>query len=107
MTIYDLYGFSSADIDKAKSILETALGIRFVAHSGSYHGDRYFIFGDDEGEHFVLKQNVDPFDDEPAEMDYPEHPILLYVNDTSRSVDLQKIIAKKAEGFVLLRHEEL
>ncbi|HEF5875097.1 TPA: hypothetical protein SAY52_005789 [Burkholderia cenocepacia] len=107
MATYDLYGFSSADMDKAKSILEAALDIQFEVHGSSYHGDRYFKFGEVASEHFVLKRNVDPFDDEPVEIAYPEHAVLFYVNDTSRSADLQEIIAQKADGFILLRHEQL
>ncbi|WP_338638617.1 hypothetical protein [Burkholderia pyrrocinia] len=107
MATYDLYGFSSADLDKAKNILEAVFDIRFEVHGSSYHGDCYFKFGEVTGEHFVLKRNVDPFDDEPAEVAYPEHAVLFYVNDTSRSADLQEIVTQKVDGFILLRHEEL
>jgi len=107
MAIYDLYGFLSTDIDEAKNILEAALDIKFEAHDSSYQGGDYFRIGKTTDEHFVLKRNVDPYDDEPAEMSFPEHPILFYVNDTSRSADLQGRMAQKAENFVLLRHEDL
>ncbi|WGS41647.1 hypothetical protein LFL97_18340 [Burkholderia sp. JSH-S8] len=107
MAAYDLYGFSSAGMDNAKIILEAAFEIQFEVHGSSYHGDRYFKFGEITGENFVLKQNVDPFDDEPAEIACPMYAILFYVNDTSRSADLQEIIDQRAGGFILLRHEEL
>jgi hypothetical protein len=42
MAIYDLFGFSSADIDKAKSFLEEVLDIKFEAHDSDYQGGEYF-----------------------------------------------------------------
>jgi hypothetical protein len=107
MAIYDLYGFLSADIDEAKSVLEAALEVQFVAHDSYYQGGDYFRWGKTTGEHLVLKRNVEYFDDEPAEMSFPEYPILFYVNDTSRAAELQGRMAHKAESFVLLRHEDL
>ncbi|MGF6805646.1 hypothetical protein OKW30_000772 [Paraburkholderia sp. Clong3] len=107
MTIYDLYGSLSADIDEAKALLEAAIGIQFEAHDSSYQGGGYLRSGKVTGEHFVLKRNLDPFDDEPAELSFPDHAILLYVNDTLRSADLRNSITLMAGSFALLRHEEL
>jgi hypothetical protein len=54
-----------------------------------------------------LKRNVDPIDDEPAEMSFPVHQILFYVNDTACSADLQERMNQGAKDFALLRHEDL
>lgn len=107
MAIYDLYGFLSDDIDAARNLLEASLGIQFEVRDSDYLGGKYFQWGKTSNEHFVLKRNVDPIDDELAEMSFPNHRILFYVNDTSRSVYLQKRINKEAKNFVLLRHEDL
>lgn len=107
MAIYDLYGFSSADLKEAKNILEAALSIHFDARDSAYEGGDYFHHGERDGEDFVLKRNVDPFDDEPAELSFPTYPILLYVNDTLRSEELQQKLAQVEGNLVLLRHEDL
>ena len=107
MAIYDLYGFSSSDINEAKNLLEGALDIKFEAHDSSYQGGDYFRSMEITDEHFVLKRNIDPYDNEPVEMLFPGYPILFYVNDTSRSADLQGQMAQKAKSFDLLRHEDI
>lgn len=107
MAIYDLYGFMSNDIEGAKNILESSLGIQFNNRESDYQGGEYFQWGKTNDEHFVLKRNVDPIDGEPAEMSFPVHQILFYVNDTARSAALQERIEQGAKDFVLLRHEDL
>ena len=107
MAVYDLYGFLSADINEVKNFLEDALSLKFDAHESSYQGGDYFRWGENASEHFILKNNVDPFDGEPAEMAFAEYPILFYVNDTLRSADLHEQMLPKIENFILLRHEEL
>lgn len=107
MTTYDLYGFSSDDISEARNILENTLGILFEEHDSAYQGGDYFRCGTTAGENFILKRNVDPFDNDPAETNFPGFSILFYVNDTSRSVDLRETMVQKAKGFSLLRHEDI
>ena len=107
MAIYDLYGFLSDDINGARNFLESTLDIKFAIRDSTYQGGEYFKWGSPNDESFVLKRNVDPIDGEPAEMAFPEHKILFYVNDTSRSADLQERITQGENSFRLLRHENL
>ncbi|MPS29594.1 MAG: hypothetical protein E2576_01070 [Alcaligenaceae bacterium] len=107
MAIYDLYGFMPDDIDGAKDVLESALGMQLDARDSYYQGGGYFQWGKTSDEHFLLKRNVDPIDGEPAEPSFPKYKVLFYANDTSRSESLQKMIDEAAKGFVLLRHEDL
>lgn len=107
MATYDLYGFLSIDIYEAKKSLEAALDIKFEAHDSSYQGEHYFRSGKSTDEHFVLKRNIDLYDNESVEISSPEYSILFYVNDTSRSIELQGKMAQKARRFVLLRHENV
>ncbi|MCH4594217.1 hypothetical protein [Achromobacter xylosoxidans] len=107
MTVYDLYGLLSGDIGEAKSVLESSLGINFGVRESDYQGGGYFQSGNVEGEHFVLKQNVDPFDGDPAETSFPSYKILFYINDTARSAYLQERMLQGAKDFILLRHENL
>jgi hypothetical protein len=105
--MYDLYGILSADMTEAKGILEAALDIHFEARESAYQGGEYFVFGKRTDENFLLKRNLDPIDGEPVEMKFPEYPILLYINDTLRSSDLQNQIGQQANKFVLLKHQDL
>ena len=107
MAIYDLYGFLLDDIERAKYLLEASLGIKFEVRDSDYQGGGYFQYGKTSDEHFVLKRNVDPIDDEPAEMSFPNHKILFYVNDTLRSRDVLEMINIWTRTFDLLRHEDL
>ncbi|MEC9589123.1 hypothetical protein RCT45_19195 [Escherichia marmotae] len=105
MSYYDLYGFSGRDLNEARELLESSLNIFFIERDSSYHGV-YYISGDKKHEHFILKESIDLLDDEPDEMDYPEHNYLLYINDTSRPSELKYIILKSAK-FILLRSERV
>lgn len=107
MAIYDLYGFLSDDIDEARNLLEASLGIQFEVRNSEYQGGDYYQWGKTRDEHFVLKRNVDPIDGEPAEMAFPKHRILFYVNDTSRSTALKERLSLETTNFTLLRHEDL
>jgi hypothetical protein len=106
MAIYDLYGTSSDDLDKARTCIEAALDIKFELCDSDYHCGEYYRWGKVGEENFVLKKNLDPFDNEPAEISFPKYRILLYVNDTYRSADLQNKICREAKGLIFLRHED-
>lgn len=107
MAIYDLYGSVSGDINEAKELVESALGVKFDLRESEYQGGEYFQWGATVGEHFVLKQNVDPVDGGVAELSFPTYSILLYLNDTPRSRELQEKIRQESGNFLLLRHEDL
>ena len=105
MTVYDLYGSLSVEIDAMKSRLEIALGIKFEARESGHQGE-YFQSGSISGEHLVLKLNTDMLDSEPAELNFPEYAVLLYLNDTPRAAELQEVVERIGD-LVLLRHENL
>jgi hypothetical protein len=107
MAFYDLYGFSSLDIQGAKQLLEKALDLEFQAHESAYQGGIYFQHGNANEEHLVLKQNLDPYDGEAAELSFSKYPVLFYVNDTARSEDFQQRIMASLPALALLRHERL
>jgi hypothetical protein len=56
-------------------------------------------------ENFELRRNVDPLDGEPAEQAFPEIGVLLYVNGTERSRELEQILTTRIAGLRLLRRE--
>lgn len=107
MSFYDLYGIEAESLDGAKVIIEKLLACSFEERESTYHAGTYYTFGDEAGEHFMLKENRDPFEDVPAEDSFPDSKLLLYVNETLRSGELQETLAKAGDAIILLRHEDL
>ena len=105
MAKYILYG-SKLSLAEAKEILEELLTLQFEARESTYQGGEYFHTGSMTGEEFQLKENVDPFDDDPAEMNFPEFPTMLYINATLKSEELREIMEHARGSFALLRHED-
>ncbi|GKX60312.1 hypothetical protein SOASR031_26270 [Leminorella grimontii] len=106
MTNYDLYGFSGNCLSEARDLLCSLLNINFHERDGTYQGGIYFLSGDRRHEHFMLKENVDPFDDSPEEVEFSDYRYLLYVNNTSRPLELRANILS-SDKFILLRRESL
>lgn len=105
MAIYELYGYLGNELQAAKDFLERAIGLSLVARDSAYHGP-YFTHGDTSGEHFLLKKNIDQFDNEPAEIGYSSYGILLYANEVESIRSLENLIVRE-DGFTLLRREEI
>lgn len=103
---YDLYGAGGLDLYSARCTAEAALGVIFEVRDSAYQGGVYYRFVGRDSENMVLKINVDPFDGEPAEVAFPQYPVLLYVNSTRRSSDLEEAIGR-CGVFELLRRERL
>lgn len=103
---YDLYGSKNVSLLLARSHIEQVLGILFEERNSTYQGGNYYIFGSRDSENFILKTNLDPFDEKPVEQSFPDCSVLLYINATDRSADIEKTL-KKSDCFKLLRHEVL
>ncbi|BCJ06921.1 hypothetical protein PRtIB026_A33340 [Pseudomonas sp. RtIB026] len=104
MTVaYDLYGAKGLGLLSAKVNVERTLGEAFEERDGSYQGGIYYMLGGGDAENFVLKLNVDPFDGDAVEQNYPDYTVLLYINATDRSSVLERVM--RQAGFKLLRHE--
>lgn len=104
MTIaYDLYGAKGLCLSSARERVERVLGVAFEERDSSYQG-AYYMWGESNSEHIVLKVNVDPFDGGPVEQSCPDYTILLYVNATERSSYIEEAI-RQAGGFKFIRHE--
>lgn len=106
MKTYDLYGFRHEDLEAARRAVEQALGIRLIAHESSYIGDYYKL--DTMGEESLeLRRNIDPLDNEPAELEFPDIGVLLYIHGTERAKELEQMLTTKIPGLCLLRRREL
>jgi hypothetical protein len=106
MAFYDLYEIKVPTITDAKFLLESRLSLKFEKHYSSYHRGQYFVCGQMGEENFEIKINLDPFEDVPNEDDFPDCKILLYVNNTHRSGELQSALIE-SEAIELLRSEDL
>lgn len=101
---YDLYGVTGLSLLQAKDHLEEVLSVSFEERESSYQGGIYYLWGGSDAENYVLKLNLDPFDGEPVEQDFPSFPVLLYINETTRSSSIERVV--REDGlFNLLRHE--
>ena len=107
MNSFDLYGWKTGDLENLKYKVENVIGIELELHESVYHGGEYYLHGKLEEENFSLEYNKDLDEDEPNEADYPEYTLLLYVNRTTRSEDLRKIIETGIEDVKFLRHEDV
>ncbi|MFC5473536.1 hypothetical protein [Paraherbaspirillum soli] len=105
MVMNDLYGYLLPTLEEAKSILEKTLNVEFEARDSFYHGE-YYRYGKSDTEHFLLKKNMDPLDGEPAEMEFPDYSILLYVNCTMRSKELNELFSSTPRSFSLLMQKK-
>jgi hypothetical protein len=105
MVGYDLYGFEEGELAAIGRALELALDLAFDRHDSDYQGGDYLKSGKRGEENFMLKNNVDPYEDEAAEFDFPQYPVIFYINATPRSEALKEKILGIA-GAVLLRHRE-
>lgn len=99
MPVDELYGVRASSMEAVKSLLETALALDFEARHSLYHRN-YFLAGH-EGDTFMLKGNLDPFDDEPAEREFPACPLLLYVKAAGNNTAFEHALLES--GCLLLR----
>lgn len=104
MAAYDLYGVKNLSVSAARLKVDESLKLSLERRESSYHGGEYYFFGNRESEHLTLKNNIDPIDGEAVEQEFPEYPVLLYVDSTGRA---EEIAVRLAEDFFLLRHELL
>jgi hypothetical protein len=107
MSVYDLYAINVKNLIEARLLIEGLLNCTLEERDSSYHGGIYYHWGDDASEHFMLKVNRDPFDDEATEEAFPDAAFLFYIHDTNRSSTLQISLEKGGNFVELLRHEDL
>lgn len=107
MSYYDLYGFSTDDIDVAKSMVEGALNIKLIAHDSDFV-DGYFMLQTDEGEEIVLKENYSKEENAYREPDFNDQAVLLYIDELAESNSKAFETALLSSGGIsLLRREDL
>jgi hypothetical protein len=106
MKTFDLYGFSSMDLEGIRRRVEDALGVVLDPHESSYQGGIYFRYGALRGEHLVLKRNFDHVEHEWAEESFKAFDVLLYVNETCRGDEMRKVLSERVPEASLLRRDQ-
>ena len=104
MSSYDLFGTDLGDMEVVRTDLEQRLGCRFVARESLYVGDYYLAEMSGEGR-VKIRRNLDPLDHEPYELQFPDHDILIYMDEVPNAAEARAALIDG--GFLLLRHEEL
>lgn len=95
-----LYGCQNKSLLDARSDVERCLGITLEEKESDYHGGSYYSHKYESGGRLMLKMNIDPYDDEPAEQTFPDFSVLLYLNSME---DMSPIAQLLPPNFQLLR----
>ena len=103
MKTYDMYG-TTLSIYKVAEILSELLNLQFEERESSYVGV-YLTTDYLAEEQFEVRTNFDPLDNEPAELNFPEWPTLLYISGTDRSKQIYETIKNTEMNFALLKSE--
>jgi len=103
MKTYDLYGCVDSELETVRQTVEELLRIAMEKHESSYRGGDYYRHGADGSENFILQSNYNTFEGEWTKEQYKEYPFLLYVNETSRSGDIEKKLGSTSKVKLLQR----
>jgi hypothetical protein len=97
-----LYGFSEADLDKVKGLVEQVTGRKLRPHHSLYRGGDYYRL-EEGGVELVLMANYDCLDEDLAEMEYPESKVLAYLSDGELANEIALQLSGRDLGARLLR----
>ena len=105
----DLYGFQVEDIEVARHLVESVLGIKLDAHESLYQGGDYYRkeLGDAElilqPNKDLLWQDVDPLEDRWAEPEFAVYPILLFLEGHSDADAMRDQLTKSISQIRFLQ----
>jgi hypothetical protein len=100
-----LFGNKAESIDTLVDAVAASLQIVLEKHDSLFHGGDYYrsVSGPDE---VILQTNSDGGPpEEPAEEDFPDYPVLLYVTTESKDVVMQRLAGCRIQ-FTLLRESK-
>jgi hypothetical protein len=104
----DLYGYTKTDLDAAKDELERVLNIRMVAAESLFYGGDYFRSEKGYTEKYILRSNIDPYDDVPEVEEFADFKILLYVDmiaSATRQQEIERVLTQSSGHFQLLERK--
>jgi hypothetical protein len=103
-----LFGIRTEDMEEIRELLEALLGTELLARSGLHRGE-YYTFPDALDEFLYLQYNEDFEDGEEEqarEPDFPEYPLILYIQDEGQHPGYLAAIEARPDVFVKLRTED-
>jgi hypothetical protein len=96
-----LFGIKTEDMEEIKEILEDILSRKLQAREGLHMGEYYSLpFPDD---YLYLRHNANIEDGEIEEEEFPEYPIVLYIEDVNKYPEYFAAIQARSDVFVKLR----
>lgn len=101
----DLYGSPFADLQATRDALETILDCVFKARDSEHYAGLYYLASIGDQEEIRIRQNLDPYDEEPAELDFPQYRIIIDVYGTSRPAYFEDKLEAADTPFKLLRRK--
>lgn len=104
MLSYDLYGSNAPSLERLKIIIEFTLKCIFEAHESSYIGE-YYRAVIDADENVMIRNNVDPEDNSPAESEFPGYKLLIYINGTRRPDEIRNLLYGAAKDIAFLQRK--
>src|SRR5262245_30460737 len=102
MQTYDLFGLTDGRLDNVRPIVERALAIEFEPHESTFLGD-YYLATITTDENIQLRNNLDPVDGDPAELEFAQVSILIYVNGTDRADEIARALKSQLPSIIHLR----
>ena len=93
-------------MQEARKILEGVFEIAFEERESLYWGI-YFSYKRPNFKGLELKRNIDPFDNEPAIVEFSDYSVLLYVTEDEEDLESISVVVDGLSKFVLLKKEVL
>jgi hypothetical protein len=108
----DLYGIVVEDLEVARKLIESILGVELNAHEGLYQGGDYYRKELDDGRlilqsnNDLLCQDDDPLEERWTEPEFSNYPILVYVEGHSDSDGIRSLLTMGNSQIRWLRREQ-
>jgi hypothetical protein len=101
---YDLYAAPTSDLKAVRELVENIFSIRMHVSDSEWHVPAYW-YRTSNDEHIGIQENYDIREDDYAEPAYPEHALLLLIDDFNENEAARIRETLEANGFTLLRHD--
>lgn len=101
---YTLYGVKAQTIDEAAKLVERILGVQFQRRNSLHMGGNYYKYRDrTNSRSMILKGNNTEDLNELDEEDFPQHKILLYVENVPSDALFNVALTNAPNFFEKLR----
>jgi hypothetical protein len=100
-----LFGFLSGSLAATANSVSRDLGVTFELHDSLWRGGDYYVYESGSEKIIIQRNNDGGPPDEPAEEQFPNYPLLMYV-DTERAEEMKAQTDKCSARPQLLRFIE-